>query len=107
MAWSHTGANQFEYWSPWYLAYTGTYLVCAGDLTGAFAYQMDNPATITFCPKTWNSPNRIDSLAAYRAQDTIADGTPLASFSSVPATLLHEIFHLVTQGGMSDERKKT
>lgn len=42
----------------------------------------------------------MGSLATYRAQDSTADGTPLASFSSIPATFLPQPFHLVSTGGM-------
>lgn len=89
-------ANQIV-WSKVHLMIAGITLQC-DDQTAA--YTKTTPSAITICPASWNSPTKLDSLAAYRSDaSSIDDGTPLGQFESTPGTLLHEILHLVSGYG--------
>lgn len=85
------------YWSIYHLTFAGHDLNC--EATSLAYFKPSGAIAITICPYAWQ--NVLTSLNDYRSGAlAIVDGTPLASFSSIPATLLHELLHMVTNNGM-------
>lgn len=100
------GKEQWNWWSPLYRKHVGTGEGCINNgesATFGFTCHEEGAQSITMCPISFSYPKRY-TLSAYRSgEKVVPEGKALQTYMFIPGILLHELAHLVTEGGKSNQ----